>query len=191
MLLIRHRRTTHGPHRSDSPRRAVTVAVPLRRDAARRVLDACPQTPAGLRDAALVSVMRVAMLRGVEAAALEWADIDILDGKGAVTIRRSKTDRDGRRRIAVSISPSCLDRLDAWRPHAPDTTVFGLSSRSIAYVLRRAGERAGVNGLSGHSCRRGAAQDMALAGESAERLMARGRWTRMATAQRYINEPPT
>lgn len=165
------------------------VAVPLRRDDAVRVLEACPDSPAGLRDAALISLMREAMLRGIEAAALEWGDIDVLgDGWAAVMIRRSKTDPNGRHRLAVSVSPRCLGRLDAWRPHAPETAVFGLSARSIAYVIRRAGERAGVDGLSGHSCRRGAAQDMALAGESAERLMARGRWRRLATAQRYINE---
>lgn len=165
------------------------VAVPLRRADAVRVLAACDDSPAGLRDAALISTMREAMLRGIEAAALEWSDIDVMaTGWGAVVIRRSKTDPDGRHRLAVSVSPRCLQRLDLWRPHAPPVAMFGLSARSIAYVIRRAGERAGVEGLSGHSCRRGAAQDMALAGESAERLMARGRWKRMATAQRYINE---
>ena len=165
------------------------VAVPLRRDSAVKVIAACGDGPLGLRDAALISTMREAMLRGIEAAALVWSDIDVMaDGWGAIAIQRSKTDPHGRNRLAVSVSPRCLHRLELWRPDAPAIRVFGLSARSVAYVIRRAGERAGVDGLSGHSCRRGAAQDMALAGESAERLMARGRWKRMSTAQRYINE---
>ena len=164
------------------------VAIPLRAPEAVQVIAACPDTPHGRRDAALISVMREAMLRGIEAAALEWADIDVMDGRATVMFRRSKTDQTGRNRTALSVSPRCLARLELWRPDAPELLVFGLSERSIAFVVMVAGRRAGIDGLSGHSCRRGAAQDMALAGESAERIMARGRWRRMATAQRYIDE---
>ena len=43
--------------------------------------------------AAFASVMRDAMLRRSEAAALEWADVELRpDGSGRLTIRRSKTD---------------------------------------------------------------------------------------------------
>lgn len=161
-------------------------AVALLRDDAARVLAACPDTPAGRRDAALVTVMREAMLRGIEASALAWDDITCPNGGPTlVTIRRSKTNPFA---VALDVSDRCVARLDAWRPHAPELLVFGLSVRSIGYVIRRAGERAGVPGLSAHSCRRGAAQDMALADIPAERIMARGRWRKMTTAQRYIDE---
>ena len=47
----------------------------------------------GAVDVALASVMRDAMLRRSEAAALEWADVELRpDGSGRLTIRRSKTD---------------------------------------------------------------------------------------------------
>ena len=50
----------------------------------------------GAVDVAIASVMRDAMLRRSEAAALEWADVELRpDGSGRLTIRRSKTDQEG------------------------------------------------------------------------------------------------
>ena len=50
----------------------------------------------GRVDVALISVMRDAMLRRGEAAALTWADVEFRgDGSGRVTVRRSKSDQDG------------------------------------------------------------------------------------------------
>ena len=164
-------------------------ALPLRRDGAARVILACPDTPRGLRDIALVTVMREGMLRAAEAAALTWRDIlPETDGTAVVSIRRSKTNPHGLRVESVTVSQLCVGRLLAWQRHAPRGPVFGLSPRSVAEVVRRAGERAGIEGLSGHSCRRGAAQDMARDGCTAPQLMARGRWQRMDSAQRYIAE---
>ena len=116
------------------------VAVPLRRDDAVKVFAACGDDALGRRDAALISVMREAMLRGIEAAALEWGDIDVMgDGWAAVMFRTSKTDQSGRHRTALSVSPLCLHRLELWRPDAPTIRVFGLSARSVAYVVRASG----------------------------------------------------
>lgn len=53
-------------------------------------------SPAGLRDAALVSLMSDALLRVSEAAALLVEDIEEAeDGSGRLTIRHSKTDQEG------------------------------------------------------------------------------------------------
>ena len=50
----------------------------------------------GQVDIALASVMRDAMLRRSEAAALTWADMEFRsDGSARVTVRRSKSDQDG------------------------------------------------------------------------------------------------
>ncbi len=57
----------------------------------------------GNLDVALISLMRDAMLRVSEAAALTWGDIVAeVDGTGRLLIRRSKTDAEGR-----EPSPSC------------------------------------------------------------------------------------
>ena len=50
----------------------------------------------GAVDVAIASVMRDAMLRRSEAAALEWADVELRpDGSGRLRVRRSKTDQEG------------------------------------------------------------------------------------------------
>ena len=55
----------------------------------------------GNLDIALISLMRDAMLRVSEAAALTWRDIVIeADGTGRLLIRRSKTDSDGEGAVA-------------------------------------------------------------------------------------------
>ena len=166
-------------------------ALALRRDEAVRVIACCGDDPRGLRDAALVTLMREAMLRSGEAAALVWRDIATAtasDHAAVVAIRRSKTNTRGTRAEAVTISATALHRLELWRPHAGERLVFGLAARSVAYVVWAAGRRAGVEGLSGHSCRRGMAQDLAAAGVSAAVIRARGRWASLNSAQRYIEE---
>jgi len=166
-------------------------ALPLRRLEAGLVLAACGQDRRGLRDAALITVMREGMLRAIEAAALVWRDVQQAtadDHAAVIAIRRSKTNTRGTRAEAVTISTVALYRLDAWRPHAPAESVFGLSPRSVANVVAAACARAGVEGMSGHSCRRGMAQDLAAAGVSAAVIQARGRWASLDSAQRYIAE---
>ena len=166
-------------------------ALPLRRHGAAAVIAACGDDPLGRRDAALVTLMREAMLRGCEAAALVWRDIqtaEAADHAAVVAIRRSKTNTRGTRAEAATISAVALHRLELWQPHAPAGSVFGIAARSVAYVVAAAGRRAGIEGLSGHSCRRGAAQDLAVAGFSAAVIRARGRWASLDSAQRYIEE---
>ena len=55
----------------------------------------------GRLDIALISLMRDAMLRVSEAAALSWRDIECeADGTGRLLIRRSKTDAEGQGAVA-------------------------------------------------------------------------------------------
>lgn len=107
------------------------------------VLAACPDTPLGRRDAALITVMREAMLRAAEAADLRWTEVSQLD-----------------------LSTVCLSRLERWQAVAetvPRRTswqlVFGLSVRSIRYVVGRAGERAGIDWVVADSMRYGLMAD--------------------------------
>ncbi len=60
----------------------------------------------GRVDVALICLMRDALLRVSEAAALTWADIDAQpDGTGRLMIRRSKTDPAGAGALASSPPP--------------------------------------------------------------------------------------
>ena len=135
---------------------------------------------AGPTDVAIVTVMRDAMLRRSEAAALTWADVEFLpDGTGRLTVRRSKADQaaEGAELFIGRDAAAALERI---RPESPDPEgpVFGgLGGRAIADRIRKAARAAGLDGdFSGHSPRIGMARDLAASGASTTALMLAGRW---------------
>lgn len=149
----------------------------------------------GSVDIALVSVMRDAMLRVSECAALTWGDIETMpDGSGRLLIRRSKTDPDGEGTV-LFVSPRSMAALARTQNGAPaGRRVFGLSPNQISLRIKQAAQAAGLgDGFSGHSPRVGMAQDLARMGVELPSLMTAGRWrsplmpahyTRNETAER-------
>ena len=132
----------------------------------------------GDMDVALISLMRDAMLRVSEAAALTWADILAqTDGTGRLLIRRSKTDPEGEGAIAFLSAPTMV-RLAAIRNGAAaEASVFGLCRNQMTKRIKQAARAAGLGaGFSGHSPRVGMARDLARAGVELPRLMTAGRW---------------
>ena len=131
-------------------------------------------------DIAIVTVMRDALLRRSEAAALTWADVVRLpDGTGRLTVRRSKGDQVGAG-AELFIGRAAIAALERIRPEAPapESPVFGgLGGRAIADRVRKAARAAGLEGdYSGHSPRIGMARDLAASGASTTALMLAGRW---------------
>lgn len=131
----------------------------------------------GDADVALISVMRDAMLRRSEAAALTWDDIRAEpDGTGRLVIRRSKTDRDGRGAVAFVSAPA-MAALKRIPRGAPGASVFGLGPSQISRRIKQAAAAAGLgDGFSGHSPRVGMACDLVRAGTELPGLMTAGRW---------------
>lgn len=134
----------------------------------------------GKVDIALISVMRDAMLRRSEAAALRWADIEVCpDGTARVTIRRSKGDQEGEGAVQF-ISKAAATALKAIQPEEsdPEGRVFGLTSgRAISMRIAAAAKAAGLEGrFSGHSPRVGMAKDLVAAGASVAAVQVAGRW---------------
>ena len=134
----------------------------------------------GAVDVALASVMRDALLRRSEAAALRWADVALrADGSGRVTIRRSKTDQEAAGAVQY-IGPAAAKALKAIRPASPDpdARVFGLrAAHSLANRIRAMAKAAGLDGaFSGHSGRVGMARDLVAAGASVSAVQVAGRW---------------
>ena len=132
----------------------------------------------GRVDVALISVMRDAMLRVSEAAALTWADIGTEpDGTGRLLIRRSKTDPEGAG-VVLFLSASTMAALTAIREGAaPGASVFGLRRNQMTKRIKQAAQAAGLGtAFSGHSPRVGMARDLARAGIELPRLMTAGRW---------------
>ncbi len=141
----------------------------------------------GYADMALIGLMRDAMLRVSEAAALTWNDLTAeADGTGRLLIRRSKTDTDAEGAVAF-VSSQTMAILRRIRNESVDgATIFGLRPNQIARRIKKAAQAAGFGeGFSGHSPRVGMARDLARAGIELPSLMNAGRWRSASMPARY------
>ena len=132
----------------------------------------------GNLDIALIRLMRDAMLRVSEAAALTWSDIEsAVDGTGRLLIRRSKTDAEGQGAVAF-LSAQTMRALALMRNVATSgDSVFRLRPNQISARIKQAAQAADLgDGYSGHSPRVGMARDLARAGIELPSLMNAGRW---------------
>ena len=143
----------------------------------------------GEKDIAIISLMRDAMLRVSEAAALTWADLDLQeDGTGRLLIRRSKTDVDGESAVAF-VSVPTVEYLERIRGNAlrRKRACSSCNATSLARRIKRAAQEAGLgDGFSGHSPRVGMARDLARSGIELPRLMTAGRWRSPRMPALYI-----
>lgn len=165
-------------------------------------------TTAGIRDRALLLIGFTAALRRSELVALDVEDV-LIDAKGlTINVRRSKTDQTGEgASIAIhraKNSELCATRaLQAWlkksriktgplfRPLAgkkQGVRPERLGHESAALIVKRAAERAGLDGdaYSGHSLRAGLATSAALAGADLAQIMKQTRHKSTKVAEGYI-----
>ena len=142
----------------------------------------------GLFDIAMIRLMRDAMLRVSETAALRWSDLTTeRDGTGRLLVRRSKTDAEGRTDI-LFVSAETTASLENLRESArPEDLIFDLGRNQISNRIKRAAIEAGLgDGFSGHSPRIGMARDLAREGTELPRLMTAGRWRSPRMPALYI-----
>ena len=111
------------------------------------------------------------------------------DGSGTVTVRRSKTDQEGRGHVRY-LGPPTVAAVQSWLGRASiiegalfrsvnkaGATGRRLDVRSIRRIIQRRAADAGVTGrVSGHSLRVGAAQSLAAAGAGLVELQQAGDW---------------
>ena len=138
-------------------------------------------------DVALIRLMRDAMLRISEAAALTWNDIETQpDGTGRLLIRRSKTDPDGEGSVAF-LSSQTMAALKLMRNGAAGSdSIFVLNPGQMSRRIKRAAQTAGLgDGFSGHSPRVGMTRDLVRAGAELPSLMVAGRWRTPAMPAHY------
>ena len=145
-------------------------------------------------DLALLEVMRDGLLRGSEASALRWGDLEFhTDGSGRLHAQRSKTGQTAEGTV-LYLGPAAVDALLAIRPEEaviyPGASVFGLSPRQISRRIKAATKMAGLGeGFSTHSPRVGMAQDLSAAGADLSDLMTAGRWDSPTMPARYTEAP--
>ena len=150
------------------------------------LVDACPRTPEGDRNAALVMVLACAGLRRAELAALNLENYD-----GSHLNFRGK--RNKMRRVSVKpIAP----HLDAWlkvrngdkEPASPlFTTSTGkrMDARSVWSALRSIQQKAGVQALTPHDLRRGFITNLLAAGEDVLTVSKLAGHSSPATTRKY------
>ena len=165
-----------------------TAAIPRRKpDGTREGLDEA--LARGAEDIAIISVMRDAMLRVGEAAALVWSDVrEWSDGSGRLYVRRSKTDQRAAG-VLLYLGRQAMGDLERVRPrfHDDDDLVFRLRIRQMSNRIAEACRAAGLGeGFSGHSPRIGMSIDLASDGSGLPDLQQAGRWKVASMPARYI-----
>lgn len=182
------------------PRQALGVTAE-RRD---RLMAACSDDLAGLRDKVMIAVGFDTLCRRAELIALRIEDFTRThNGTYTVLVRRAKNDQDGQGRIA-RLSSAASELVDQWRETASIEKgpllrpVYGnvLGSRFlhpsfVGATLKRLSRTAGyptdeAAAVSGHSLRVGAAQTLTVMGYGLLPIMSAGGWKSMNVVARYV-----
>ena len=179
-------------------------ALGLTSDLRDKLISACPDTLAGLRNRAMLAVGYDTLCRRSELVSLCREDITPLAGGAcSILVRRAKNDPFGDGRYGY-LSPPTVKALETWLEAAridsgwlfrrvQDKRVSGhaLHPYSVNRVIKAAANAAGlgedtVANLSGHSMRVGAAQDLMISGVGLLPIMRAGGWKSMNVIGRYV-----
>jgi integrase len=166
-----------------------------------------------LRERAMLCVAYDAMTRRSELIAIDVEDLEFLsDGTGRLLIRRSKTDQAGEGHVAY-LSRQTVRHVQAWLKRAgiKDGPVFRriIGRGTVTYTRQGKGRIGGrlspeavarafkavarylnlpaedVEGVSGHSVRVGATQDLLALNVDLASVMREGRWKSVRMPMRY------
>lgn len=174
----------------------------LTADLLEQILNACPPTLSGLRDAALISVGYDTLCRSAE---LSWMQVEHVDLESqTVYIPRAKNDpfADGR---TAGLSERSTDLVSRWLEksrlkegalfrglHTAKAGAGSLETSSIRRMVKVAAKRAGLADaaaeLSGHSMRVGGAQDLMMSGHDTLMIMTAGGWKNVEVVARYVEK---
>jgi site-specific recombinase XerD len=197
--VIRGIRRTHGT----APRRVLPAT-------ADRLLAMAPRPDGGLstlRDRALLLLGFAGALRRSELVALDVADLEETPEGLRVTIRRGKTDAEGRGAViailrgevacpvaalrewlrAAEITDGPLFRSIRRGGHVQNTR---LTDRTVATIVKRYAAQAGFDPMlfSGHSLRAGFLTSAAKRGASVFKMMASSRHRSIETLSAYVRD---
>ena len=170
-----------------------------------KMINTQPDTLAGIRNKALLSLGYDFLARRSELVALRTTDLEFTkDGALKGMIRKSKTDQYGRGRLVFG-SERTPKLLRAWFRKKPkeieavfcainhgqcidrpicDRNVNEIIKKSVVKVKRC--ERPSDLDVSGHSLRVGAAQDLLIKGYDLAAIMRAGGWSNTETVSRYL-----
>ena len=198
-LLMRRMKREHGVQSRQ--------AEGLTREIRDRMLAVTEDSLRGDHDRALLRLAYESMRRGSELVAFTLDNLQVkLDGTAHLFLKRSKTDQEGRG-LWIALSAPCLQAIQIWveragitdgpilravNPHG-QVSSKPLNPNSVSYIYRQLAQKADlppeiVQGLSSHSARVGAAQDLLKSGATLPQIMRRGGWKSPAIVMRYTEQ---
>ncbi len=188
--------------RVEGKRRGRRQADGLTWDEVERVCAAAESsdTAAGLRDAAMISLMSDCLLRISEAVAVNVEDVkpeglllhrdegEQEKAEDTLYICDSTRQLIKRYRRRAGIESGALFRRIRYHKHVTEDRLGVKGARGA--IQRRARE-AGIEGaISGHSLRMGSALSLAEAGATVKEVQRAGRWQDVTMPARYVREAP-
>ncbi len=179
-------------------------AYPVTRTVLDKLLSVCGDDLRGLRNKALLLLAYDSMRRRAELVSLRVEDIQMSDeGKSSILLRKSKTDQTSSGHW-IHLSHETTSALNNWLRtanissgfilrglHTGDRTCPELGASQVSRIFKSLARSAELNdevvkGISGHSMRVGAAQDLLLNGASLPQIMVKGGWAKTDTVMRYL-----
>lgn len=150
---------------------------------------------------AMISVAFECLCRAEDLIRFDVEHLDVMEeGTGRLLITRGKTDQAGEGKL-MYVSATTVRHLHTWLACLPQHSgplfrpvnksgIVGstrISHMAVMRAMKRVARAAGLDdrGISGHSCRVGAAQDLLAEGFSLAEIMEAGRWTTERMPARY------
>ncbi len=182
-------------------------AYGINKDLLDKMVAATDDSLRGARDKAILLVAYDSLCRRSELVSLKFEDliIDSKDGVIKLKLRKSKTDPHGiGKNLYLSIEAQ--DALKEWiyKSKLSSGKIFrsitatgkirhSLNSSHIGRIYKKIAtlsmvDQSIIKNISGHSLRVGAAQDLMLLGKTLPDIMNRGRWSKVDTLMRYVEQ---
>jgi site-specific recombinase XerD len=183
--------------------RANSQAYGINKDLLDKMIAATTNDLRGTRDKALLSLAYDTLCRRSEIVSLDVKDVINTNGQIQIYLRKSKTDQDGIGKL-ISINDQAQEYLLNWIKSSKITSgslfrgvknnnkiTSSLNEAQINKIFKKLALRANVKKenilkISGHSTRVGAAQDLLRSKESIAEIMQKGRWSKIDTLMRYV-----
>lgn len=179
-------------------------AYPVTRPVLDQLIKACSQDLRGLRNKALLLIAYDSLRRRSELVSLRISDIDWLPNQTcSILLRKCKTDQHGSGQW-IHLGAETSAALRQWMSeskiadgyllrgiHPSGEVTASLCESRIPRIYKSLAKRAGlseeaISGISGHSMRVGAAQDLMAQGASLPQIMVKGGWAKTDTVMRYV-----
>lgn len=188
-----------------SSKQAFGITTPI----LERMLNATSDNLRGVRDRALLLLAYDSMCRRSELVSLKVTDLNLPetenDNEIKIRLRKSKTDQELYGKW-IYLSKRSADAITLWIRQANliDGFLFRginnaiditqeLKSSQINRIYKRLAKDGDlpqeiIDKISGHSMRVGAAQDLLKSGASMPMIMNKGRWSKIDTVMRYLEQ---